>query len=186
MLAACGALLGYARDDAERRTRRTCTGLRLRDRVRLRRARPRDAAQPRDHRDVARRRAGAHAVRLLDRCATSMGSRRLRHWLHHPLRDAAAVRARHVAVTALLDDPAVFSEPLRNCPIVERIAARIALASVRPRELAALRDALPRVASLAQLSLGRCAAAHRTGREPARFRTRCMRCWRVRSCRSPR
>src|SRR5690606_32752643 len=30
---------------------------------------------------------------LLDRCGTAMGSRRLRHWLHHPLRDTAALEA---------------------------------------------------------------------------------------------
>src|SRR5204862_4982496 len=42
---------------------------------------------------------------LLDRCATSMGSRRLRHWLHHPLRDTALVARRHAAIAAL-ENPA--------------------------------------------------------------------------------
>ena len=39
---------------------------------------------------------------LLDTCATGMGSRWLRHALHHPLRDRAVLRARHGAVAALL------------------------------------------------------------------------------------
>src|SRR5512147_446964 len=35
---------------------------------------------------------------LLDECACGMGSRLLRHWLHHPLRDRAALGGRHEAV----------------------------------------------------------------------------------------
>src|SRR4029079_2133922 len=39
---------------------------------------------------------------LLDRCSTSMGSRRLRHWLHHPLRDTAPLLERQAAIAALV------------------------------------------------------------------------------------
>ncbi len=84
---------------------------------------------------------------LLDRCATSMGSRRLRHWLHHPLRDTAPLRARHAVVEALSHP----SSPLRHARLreilsgwsdVERIAARVALRSARPRDLSGLRETL--------------------------------------------
>ncbi|MCU0769051.1 MAG: DNA mismatch repair protein MutS [Burkholderiaceae bacterium] len=91
---------------------------------------------------------------LLDRCATAMGSRRLRHWLHHPLRDAATAGARHAAIGTLLAEPVLheaLQAALRGLPDLERIATRIALRSVRPRELAALRDALPAVTRLAAL-----------------------------------
>ena len=74
---------------------------------------------------------------LLDECATGMGSRLLRHWLHHPLRDRAALAARHEAVAALKDIPSV-QKVLRRFSDVERITARLALKSVRPRELAGL------------------------------------------------
>jgi DNA mismatch repair protein MutS len=77
---------------------------------------------------------------LLDECATGMGSRLLRHWLHHPLRDRAALSARHEAVTALQDIQ--VQKILRRFSDVERITARLALKSVRPRELAGLRDSL--------------------------------------------
>ena len=77
---------------------------------------------------------------LLDECATGMGSRLLRHWLHHPLRDRAALAARHDAVTALQDSQ--IHKILRRCSDVERITARLALKSVRPRELSGLRDSL--------------------------------------------
>jgi DNA mismatch repair protein MutS len=77
---------------------------------------------------------------LLDECATGMGSRLLRHWLHHPLRDRAALAARHDAVTALQESQ--IQKILRRFSDVERITARLALKSVRPRELSGLRDSL--------------------------------------------
>jgi DNA mismatch repair protein MutS len=77
---------------------------------------------------------------LLDECATGMGSRMLRHWLHHPLRDQQAVARRHDAVEALKDGN--IQKTLKRFSDVERITARLALKSVRPRELAGLRDSL--------------------------------------------
>ena len=84
---------------------------------------------------------------LLDTCATSMGSRLLRHTLHHPLRDRVHLRERLGAVAALLGDErrgryAALRAMLKRCCDVERITARIALKSARPRDLAALRDTL--------------------------------------------
>ncbi len=77
---------------------------------------------------------------LLDECATGMGSRLLRHWLHHPLRDRPVLANRHEAVATLHDtDP---QKILRGMSDVERITARVALRSVRPRELAGLRESL--------------------------------------------
>ena len=75
---------------------------------------------------------------LLDECATGMGSRLLRHWLHHPLRDRGALSARHDAVSTGLS----VQKILRRFADVERITARLALKSVRPRELAGLRESL--------------------------------------------
>jgi len=84
---------------------------------------------------------------LLDDCATGMGSRLLRHTLHHPLRDRAALTARLDAVAQLIGGAGQGShrglrEMLKECVDVERITARIALKSARPRDLAGLRDTL--------------------------------------------
>jgi DNA mismatch repair protein MutS len=79
---------------------------------------------------------------LLDECATGMGSRLLRHWLHHPLRDRPALVARHEAVACLEKHSAAVQSILRRASDVERITARLALKSVRPRELAGLRETL--------------------------------------------
>ncbi|GGX10358.1 DNA mismatch repair protein MutS [Pigmentiphaga litoralis] len=80
----------------------------------------------------------------LDHNKTPMGSRLLRRWLHHPLRDNATVAARQEAIGMLLagGDPRSLQSALAPLPDVERIAARVALRSVRPRELASLRDAV--------------------------------------------
>ena len=85
---------------------------------------------------------------LLDSCATTMGSRLLRHTLHHPLRDRAALAARLDAVTVLCGNDADTTPQERirwlldDCADVERITARIALRSARPRDLTALRQTL--------------------------------------------
>ncbi len=82
---------------------------------------------------------------IVDTCITSMGSRLLSRWLHHPLRDRRVPQARHAAIAALLLESRQFDAPrraLRDVSDVERISARIALGSVRPRELSALRTSL--------------------------------------------
>jgi DNA mismatch repair protein MutS len=81
---------------------------------------------------------------VFDRTATPMGGRLLRRWLHRPLRDRDILRARYQAVATLIDQAqsAQPGESLRAIGDLERILARIALRSARPRDLAQLRTAL--------------------------------------------
>jgi DNA mismatch repair protein MutS len=81
---------------------------------------------------------------VFDRTATAMGGRMLRRWLHRPLRDRGTLRARYQAVATLMEAAqyAAVAEPLRAFGDLERIVARIALRSARPRDLAQLRAAL--------------------------------------------
>ncbi|PUA19041.1 DNA mismatch repair protein MutS [Glaciimonas sp. PCH181] len=81
---------------------------------------------------------------LLDHCRTAMGSRLLRHWLHHAKRAQSVAQGRHAAIGALLaaDAGAALSSTLAAVPDIERITTRIALLSARPRDLAGLRDGL--------------------------------------------
>lgn len=80
---------------------------------------------------------------VLDECVTHMGSRLLATCLHHPLRNRAHIQARLDAVNALLqNDFSHISGCLKHIADMERIAARIALATARPRDLSALRDSL--------------------------------------------
>ena len=81
---------------------------------------------------------------VIDKTATSMGSRLLRRWLHKPLRDRYVLRHRHQAVAALQNQfqYEVLHSSLRGIGDIERIASRIALGSARPRDLSTLRDSL--------------------------------------------
>lgn len=90
---------------------------------------------------------------VLDSTVTPMGGRLLRRWLHRPLRDRQVLRERHHAVQTLLDSgiDADLRETFRALGDMERILARVALRSARPRDLSTLRDGLtllPRIRAL--------------------------------------
>ena len=84
---------------------------------------------------------------ILDRCVTAMGARLLRRWLHRPLRHRSALAQRRNRVQHLLDHNGYdyLRGLLRGIGDVERILARVALKSARPRDLVALADALGRL-----------------------------------------
>ncbi len=94
---------------------------------------------------------------LLDGCRTAMGSRLLRHWLHHARRRQAVARSRHEAIAALAQAEAThgLSSTLANVPDIERITTRIALLSARPRDLSCLRDGLKQLPLLRE-QVARC------------------------------
>ena len=152
ILAACAALLDYAR---------ATQGSRLPHITSLKRESISDfiALDPVTRRNLEitetlRGEDGPTLFKLLDHCATTMGSRRLRHWLHHPLRDRVKAAERHEGIEELLASENLrqrLAAELDEVPDLERIAARVALGSVRPRELAALRGALPHVAQVSSL-----------------------------------
>ncbi|HIX62603.1 MAG TPA: DNA mismatch repair protein MutS [Candidatus Halomonas stercoripullorum] len=81
---------------------------------------------------------------VLDTTTTAMGSRLLKRWLNRPLRDRQQVEGRQAAVALLMAQEGfvVLRELLKTIGDVERILARVALYSARPRDLARLRDAL--------------------------------------------
>ena len=87
---------------------------------------------------------------VVDTAVTAMGSRLLRRWLNRPLRDRSIVGERHGAIAAAIEARAIdgLREQLAGIGDVERILARVALRSARPRDLAALRTALARLPEL--------------------------------------
>ncbi len=93
---------------------------------------------------------------LLDTCMTGMGSRMLKSWLLGPLRERSQARARLAAISALhqMQGQAQALGPLLRSYIkgsadVERIAARLSLRQVRPRELLGLVNTLHKSGLLA-------------------------------------
>jgi DNA mismatch repair protein MutS len=96
---------------------------------------------------------------LLDTCSTSMGSRWLRHCLHHPLADRKEAEQRQAAVADLLGETGnglhqPLRRELRSVGDVERITARIALRNARPRDLSTLRETLAQLPVLIDLLSG--------------------------------
>ncbi len=89
---------------------------------------------------------------VMDHTATAMGSRALRRWLNRPLRDQYTLQQRHQAIGALLEQ-ASFVElygMLRKVGDIERILARVALRSARPRDLTQLASALEQLPEIQQ------------------------------------
>jgi len=81
---------------------------------------------------------------VLDNTQTAMGSRLLKRWLNRPLRDHDVLRARQGSVAQFIEQRACSALQTLFASIadLERILARIALKSARPRDLIALRTTL--------------------------------------------
>jgi DNA mismatch repair protein MutS len=102
--------------------------------------------------ETLRGEAAPTLLSVLDSTATGMGTRLLRHWLHHPLRDRTVLAARRDAIGVLAEAPdtaAALTRLLKSCADVERISGRIALRNARPRDLSGLRDTLALLPELA-------------------------------------
>lgn len=75
---------------------------------------------------------------IFDQCATTMGSRLLKRWLNRPLRNHIILLNRQQAIQDLIGSS--LHNLMSGIGDVERILARIALKSARPRDLIALRE----------------------------------------------
>ncbi|HEY1076060.1 MAG TPA: DNA mismatch repair protein MutS [Fontimonas sp.] len=144
-IAAAGALLQYVQE-TQRSALPHLGGLTVES--------PGDAlmldAATRRNLEIDRSISGTHdftLLHVLDRCVTAMGARALHRWLTRPLRNAALIGARHDAVATLLDMGTdgrsargfeTLRAALKDIVDIERILARIALRSARPRDLAGL------------------------------------------------
>ena len=141
-IAAAGALLGYV-EETQKSALPHIAGLAIEnasDTIAL------DAATRRNlELDTnASGRAEHTLLGVVDRTITPMGARLLRRWLHRPLRDRNVVVARRQSVGALIEARRheALREILRGVGDLERILARVALRSARPRDLSTLRDGL--------------------------------------------
>jgi len=87
---------------------------------------------------------------VMDTGITAMGSRLLRRWLHRPLTDVALLQARQQAVQTLCDNYhfETLRERLKPIGDMERILARVALRSARPRDLSRLCQSLAALPAL--------------------------------------
>ena len=90
---------------------------------------------------------------LLDKTASTMGSRLLKRWLGRPLKQHRVIETRQRSIQEIiqLQQEAAINQLLRQSSDIERIISRIALKSARPRDLIALRDTLALLPELSNL-----------------------------------
>ncbi|WP_301098817.1 DNA mismatch repair protein MutS [Otariodibacter sp.] len=81
---------------------------------------------------------------VLDKCVTPMGSRLLKRWIHQPTRDFTKLHNRQKTILALQQNERVevLQPLLQQVGDMERILARVALRTARPRDLTRLKTAL--------------------------------------------
>ncbi|RYM33077.1 DNA mismatch repair protein MutS [Brumimicrobium glaciale] len=88
---------------------------------------------------------GATLLSVLDKTITPMGGRMMKRWMVLPLKDLKAIEARLDAVDALLaNDEVAFelSQRLSNIYDLERLASKIAVGKVNPKEVNQLKNTL--------------------------------------------
>lgn len=92
---------------------------------------------------------------VLDHCKTPMGRRCLARWLHHPLLQGPELQSRQMAGAELYQNHPSLLEPiwqqLKGSSDVERLSTRLALLTIRPRELLALAQTLALIPNWAPL-----------------------------------
>ncbi|MDF4897494.1 DNA mismatch repair protein MutS, partial [Vibrio parahaemolyticus] len=87
---------------------------------------------------------------VLDCTVTPMGSRMLKRWLHQPMRCIETLNNRLDAIGEIKEQ-ALFADlqpTLKQIGDIERILARLALRSARPRDMARLRNAMQQLPEL--------------------------------------
>ena len=93
---------------------------------------------------------------LLDHCNTSMGSRLLKEDLRSPYTNKKFLELRlniveHLISDSLENDTNQISEQLKKISDIERLSSRLALRSIRPKEIINLKDSILSVINLSKI-----------------------------------
>ena len=90
---------------------------------------------------------------VLDKCVTPMGSRLLKRWIHQPIRQTNILLKRQKTIGEIIEQDLYHElQPyLQQVGDMERILARVALRSARPRDLTRLRTALEQIEPIKSL-----------------------------------
>ncbi len=92
---------------------------------------------------------------IIDQTLTPMGGRMLRKWMVLPLKDKEKINQRHEVVSFLLQNKEKADDVRRILSVIsdiERIASKIAMARVSPKEIWLLKESLVAVSKLKLLS----------------------------------
>ncbi|HLW30586.1 MAG TPA: DNA mismatch repair protein MutS [Brumimicrobium sp.] len=88
---------------------------------------------------------GATLLSVLDKTITPMGGRMMKRWMVLPLKELKVIESRLDAVNALIDNDEVafeLSQRLSNIYDLERLASKIAVGKVNPKEVSQLKNTL--------------------------------------------
>ena len=88
---------------------------------------------------------GVSLISILDHTQTSMGARRMKHWLAFPLKDIHEINSRQQIVSSLIETELVYQALKDFMPSVidlERVMAKISTHKVAPRTLVQLNKSL--------------------------------------------
>ncbi|PKR80645.1 DNA mismatch repair protein MutS [Brumimicrobium salinarum] len=88
---------------------------------------------------------GATLLSVLDQTITPMGGRMMKRWMVLPLKDLKTIEARQQAVKALIENEEVsfeLNQRLSNIYDLERLASKIAVGKVNPKEVNQLKGTL--------------------------------------------
>jgi len=94
---------------------------------------------------------GSSLLDVIDKTATPMGGRLLRRWVVFPLKDVKRITTRHDVVDCFFRNPTirdVLYELMSTIGDVERIASKVAMNRVSPREMCQLGRALVAIKSV--------------------------------------
>lgn len=89
---------------------------------------------------------------VMDKTATAMGSRLLQRWLHRPLTNTNTLKLRQNSIHLLQqNDYLELTNSLKLVGDLERVLARLALRSARPRDFTRMRQAFAQLPIIQQL-----------------------------------
>ena len=98
--------------------------------------------------------SGKTLLDVIDKTSSPLGGRMLKHWLALPLRNVDMINERLDITQALVDNQELL-ENLRNCMRqvgdIERLASKVAMQRINPREVNAIKLALTNIGEIKRL-----------------------------------
>ncbi|QIV96536.1 DNA mismatch repair protein MutS [Allofrancisella inopinata] len=92
-------------------------------------------------------------ISIIDNCKTSLGSRLIKRYFKNPIKNLDKIAIRHNVINALKDKQSFLKiqETLRYISDIERIISRVALNTVKPKDLVSLQSTLEEIPKLKKL-----------------------------------
>ncbi|MBK2026802.1 DNA mismatch repair protein MutS [Allofrancisella guangzhouensis] len=92
-------------------------------------------------------------INIIDNCKTSLGSRLIKRYFKNPIKNLDKIAICHNVINALKDKQSFskIQETLRYVSDIERIISRVALNTVKPKDLVSLQNTLEEIPKLKKL-----------------------------------